>query len=110
MLVTVTANPLAVRIEDANGRLVQEIEFAKTGGAVAFLLGDAPVLGLGEGADQFDRRCANYRLINGQRDRLAELGTRVFSSFLLGMKGWALFNAAPHGGYDLRAETGIFTA
>ena len=34
MLVTVTANPLAVRIEDANGRLVQEIEFARTGGAV----------------------------------------------------------------------------
>jgi alpha-glucosidase (family GH31 glycosyl hydrolase) len=109
MFVAVTANPLAVRVEDANGRLVQEIEFAKTGGAVAFLLGDEPVLGLGEGADQFDRRGANYRLINGQRDRLAELGTRVFSPFLLGTKGWALFVAAPNGGFDLRGERGIFS-
>jgi alpha-glucosidase/alpha-D-xyloside xylohydrolase len=78
-------------------------------GAVSFLLGDAPVLGLGEGADQFDRRGANYRLINGQRDRLAELGTRIFSPFLLGTKGWALFVAAPQGGFNLRGERGIFS-
>ena len=109
LLVTVTENPLAVRIEDANGRLVQEIEFAKGDGAISFLLGDAPVLGLGEGADQFDRRGANYRLINGQRDRLAELGTRVFSSFLLGTQGWALFVAAPQGGFDLRGQRGVFS-
>jgi alpha-glucosidase (family GH31 glycosyl hydrolase) len=109
MSVTVTADPLAVRVEDAHGRLVQEIEFAKTSGAFSFPLGDAPVLGLGEGADQFDRRGANYRLINGQRDRLAELGTRIFSPFLLGTKGWALFVAAPSGGFDLRGERGIFS-
>ncbi len=109
MLVTVTENPLTVRIEDANGRLVQEIAFAKEDGAISFPLGDAPVLGLGEGADQFDRRGANYRLINGQRDRLAELGTRIFSPFLLGTKGWALFVAGPQGGFDLRGQRGVFT-
>ena len=109
MSVTVTANPLAVRIDDASGRLVQEIEFAKGDSAISFPLGDAPVLGLGEGADQFDRRGANYRLINGQRDRLAELGTRIFSPFLLGTKGWALFVAAPQGGFDLRGQRGVFS-
>jgi alpha-glucosidase/alpha-D-xyloside xylohydrolase len=108
MMVTVTANPLKVRVEDRKGRLVQELEFGERG-SISFLIGDAPVLGLGEGADQFDRRGANYRLINGQRDRLATLGTRVFSPFLLGTSGWALFIASPYGGIDLRGERGVFT-
>ena len=108
MLVTVTANPLKVRVADQKGRLVQELEFGERG-SISFLLGDGPVLGLGEGADQFDRRGANYRLINGQRDRLATLGTRVFSPFLLGTSGWAMFIASPYGGIDLRGERGVFT-
>ena len=66
----------------------------------------APVLGLGEGADQFDRRGVNYPLINGQRYRLAELGTRIFSPFLIGTEGWAMFVNAPPGGVDLRGERG----
>jgi alpha-glucosidase/alpha-D-xyloside xylohydrolase len=109
MLVTVSANPLAVRVEDANERLIQELEFADPNGVISFPLGDSPILGLGEGADQFDRRGANYPLINGQRDRLAELGTRIFSPFLIGTKGWALFVAAPYGSFDLRGVRGVFT-
>ena len=98
-----------MRVENAAGLLVQELQFAETNGTITFPLGDAPVLGLGEGADQFDRRGANYRLINGQVDRLGELGTRIFSPFLLGTKGWALLIGSPYGSIDLRGEKGIFT-
>src|SRR5215475_11513194 len=108
MLVTVKGNPLKVQVEDAKGRTVQELEFSASDGVISFPLGDGPVLGLGEGADQFDRRGANYRLINGQRDRLAELGTRIFSPFLLGTSGWAMFVGTPYGGFDLRDEDGVF--
>ncbi len=108
MLVTVTAKPLKVRVDDTYGRLVQELEFSDDG-TISFPLGNAPVLGLGEGADQFDRRGANYRVINGQRDRLATLGARIFSPFLLGTNGWALFVGTPAGGFDLRGDHGIFT-
>src|SRR5690242_9861467 len=47
LLVTVTANPVVVRIEDAQGRKVQDLEFAESGGQFSFTLGDGPVLGLG---------------------------------------------------------------
>lgn len=106
LLVTVTAMPLKIQVEDGKGRMVQELEYSDADGVINFPLGDSPVLGLGEGADQFDRRGANYRLINGQRDRLAELGTRVFSPFLLGTQGWALFFGTPYGSIDLRGERG----
>ena len=36
MFVTVTANPLTVRVEDAGGRLVQEFEFADFDGTISF--------------------------------------------------------------------------
>jgi alpha-glucosidase/alpha-D-xyloside xylohydrolase len=98
---------LAIRVDDAKGRVVQNLEFA-VDGTITFPLGNAPVLGMGEGADQFDRRGANYRVINGQRDRLAELGTRIFSPFLIGTSGWAMFIGTPNGGFDLREEKGAF--
>ena len=47
LFMTVSANPLTVRVEDAKGRKVQELEFAETGGQISFLIGDGPVLGLG---------------------------------------------------------------
>ncbi len=114
--VSVGGSPLTVRVENADGKLVQELQFADDG-SISFPLGDAPILGLGEGADQFDRRGANYRNINGQRDRLATLGTRIYSPILLGTNGWALFFASPYlpepgqrpkAGIDLSGDRGVF--
>src|SRR6202007_2072544 len=58
--VTINPKPLTVSIRGADGKLVQELAFQNsTDGAFTFLTA-APVLGLGEGAQQFDRRGALY--------------------------------------------------
>jgi alpha-glucosidase (family GH31 glycosyl hydrolase) len=108
--ITIQSEPLVVTVCRADGSLVQELAF--TGGAgtnlISFHTG-ASVLGLGEGGDQFDRRGYDFPLINGQRYKLAELGARCFSPFLIGTEGWAMFVSTPHGGFDLRSERGMFT-
>ena len=107
--VSVKPRPLTIEIRRADGTLAQELVFDDDGPTNFISFRTAgPVLGLGEGADQFDRRGANYPLINGQRYRLAELGARVFSPFLIGTEGWAMFLNAPAGGFDLRGERGVF--
>jgi alpha-glucosidase/alpha-D-xyloside xylohydrolase len=108
LYVTVSVNPLVVRVENPQGGLVQEIEF-ETNGVISFLSSDAPVFGLGEGADQFDRRGFDYPLRNGQSDRTAELGARVYSPFLVSTKGWSVFIGSPIGKIDLSRERGVFT-
>jgi alpha-glucosidase/alpha-D-xyloside xylohydrolase len=107
--VTLRPQPLAVTVRRKDGTPVQELAFGENSKtrSISFRAA-APVLGLGEGADQFDRRGTNYPLINGQRYRLPELGTRIFSPFVIGTEGWALFLAAPSGGVDLRGERGLF--
>ena len=107
--VSIKPNPLAITVLRSDGTRVQQLTFENSDGtnAIAFHTG-GPVLGLGEGAEQFDRRGSNYPLINGQRYRLAELGTRVFSPFLIGTEGWALLVAEPFGSVDLREVQGSF--
>src|SRR5262249_25650598 len=78
--VTVRPHPLSINVCRADGKLVQELIFGEDNQTNLILFRTAaPVLGLGEGAEQFDRRGVSYPLINGQRYRLAELGTRIFS-------------------------------
>ena len=58
--VTVKTQPRTVTVRRQDGKLVQELTFddtAATNAGVAFHT-DAPVLGLGEGAQQYDRRGA----------------------------------------------------
>ncbi len=60
--VSVKTQPLTVTVRRRDGKLVQELTFddgPATNAAIAFHT-DAPVLGLGEGAQQFDRRGALY--------------------------------------------------
>jgi alpha-glucosidase (family GH31 glycosyl hydrolase) len=104
---TIQPRPLTITVRRADGTLVQELAFNPAVGtnAISFRT-DATVLGLGEGGDQFDRRSNNFPLINGQRYKLAELGARAFSPFLIGTEGWGMFTAAPRGGFDLRGERG----
>src|SRR5262249_49024356 len=69
----------------------------------------APVLGLGEGGPQFDRRGAYHRLVNGQvAPLLATHGGTIPVPFLLGTDGWALFVHSPAGEFDLRRDPGRF--
>jgi alpha-glucosidase (family GH31 glycosyl hydrolase) len=104
---TIHGKPLTVTVRRADDSLVQELVFNAESGtnAVSFRT-DAPVLGLGEGGDQFDRRGFNFPLINGQRYKLAELGARAYSPFLIGTEGWGMFAASPRASFDLRGERG----
>ena len=108
--VAIQSQPLMVSVNRADGTLVQELAFNESAGTNLFSFRTgAPVFGLGEGGDQFDRRGTDFPLINGQRYKLAELGTRCFSPFLIGTEGWAMFVSAPDGSFDLRGGLGTFT-
>jgi alpha-glucosidase/alpha-D-xyloside xylohydrolase len=107
--VTVRARPLAVSVRGDDGRLVQELVFDEGApGAVAFRT-DALVLGLGEGAQQLDRRGARYPMEAswGGWNRPV-LGSVVPSPFLIGTDGWALLAHRPEGEFDLRDGKGRF--
>src|SRR5215471_20964665 len=53
--IKVASAPLTFEVRDLRGALVQHIQVADSG-SVTFHTGDAPLLGLGEGGPQFDRR------------------------------------------------------
>ncbi len=106
---TVTPNPLTVTIADRRSRMAQRLTLSSTSGEVAFALGGTPVLGLGEGGEQFDRRGGLYPLESGQGvPELAVIGARVPIPWLIGTAGWGLFFHLPFGGFDLRGEIGRF--
>jgi alpha-glucosidase/alpha-D-xyloside xylohydrolase len=107
--VVIRPGPLTVSVRDDRGKVVQELAVAEDDGTVTFRT-DAPVLGLGEGAKQFDRRGARYPMLNGQRAPfLATHGGTIPVPFLVGTDGWALFVRGPWGEFDLRDGRGRFT-
>src|SRR5262245_21660644 len=106
--VVVQAEPLTISVRDAKGKIVQELTIAEADGTVTFRT-EAPVLGLGEGAKQFDRRGALYPMLNGQRAPfLATHGGTIPLPFLIGTDGWALFVRGPWGEFDLREGRGRY--
>jgi alpha-glucosidase/alpha-D-xyloside xylohydrolase len=106
--VTIQAKPLTISVRDDKGKVVQELAIAEADGTVTFRT-DAPVLGLGEGAKQFDRRGARYPMLNGQRAPfLATHGGTIPVPFLIGTDGWALFVRGPWGEFDLSKSPGRF--
>ncbi len=76
--------------------------FDKDTGAITFALGGGPVLGLGEGGPQFDRRGATDRARNGQGGyQLRTHGGRVPVQWLVGTGGWAMFLHRPYCAFTL---------
>jgi alpha-glucosidase/alpha-D-xyloside xylohydrolase len=107
--VTVSADPLTIRIEANDGRLVQRLRVDAQAGSLAFDLGDGPVLGLGEGGPQFDRRGSVDRMRSGQGGyRLRTHGGRVPIPWLVGTSGWAMFIHRPYGSFDLTGGEGKY--
>jgi alpha-glucosidase/alpha-D-xyloside xylohydrolase len=73
-------------------------------------LGEGPILGLGEGGQQFDRRGSVDRMRSGQGGyRLSTHGGRVPVPWLIGTSGWAMFVHQPRGTFDLTGKDGIFS-
>jgi alpha-glucosidase (family GH31 glycosyl hydrolase) len=106
--VRVKLDPLTITLVGRSDKVVQELVFDDADGSMTFRTA-APVLGLGEGGPQFDRRGAYHRLVNGQvAPLLATHGGTIPVPFLLGTDGWALFVQSPWGEFDLRQERGRF--
>ena len=83
----------------AIGNGVQTLQLDAASGRLSFRTGDAPMLGLGEGGPQFDRRGSNVdRMRSGQGGyQLRTFGGRVPIPWLIGTGGWAMFIHMPYG-------------
>ncbi len=68
--VEITPLPLTVLVKNATGREIQKLVFDVTTGKVSFSVGDAPVLGMGEGGQQAGR---GSRPMGVQFDRRGKL-------------------------------------
>src|SRR5262249_10561360 len=107
--VAVSGNPLTFTITDAKGAPVQRISVGE-GAVVSFGTGNNPLLALGEGGPQFDRRGLSDTTRNGQGGyKLHTHGARVAIPWIIGTSGWAMFIHHPHGKFDLTGTEGKFT-
>ncbi|MGA8232361.1 MAG: TIM-barrel domain-containing protein [Candidatus Acidiferrales bacterium] len=107
--IQVTLDPLTVVITAADGAPVQTLHFDKDTGIVSFALGSGPILGMGQGGAQFDRRGNTDNMHPGQGGyKLHTHGARVPVPWLIGTSGWAMFFHAPFGTFDLTGSDGKF--
>jgi alpha-glucosidase (family GH31 glycosyl hydrolase) len=107
--VRVSREPLALAIENRKGETVQQVTVDQTTGVVSFVTGDSPLLGLGEGGPQFDRRGSTDTMVSGQGGyHLRTHGGRVPIPWLIGTAGWAMFFHQPFGTFDLAGPMARF--
>ena len=108
--VRISTDPLTFTIESvASGEQIQKIKVDEETGVVSFLTGDSPILGLGEGGPQFDRRGSTERMHSGQGGyKLATHGGRVPIPWLIGTAGWAMFIHQPFGTFDFTGPESKF--
>jgi len=66
LIVKISAAPLSFAIGSADQESAQQLTLDPDSGAVSFAAGDSPLLGLGEGGPQFDRRGDIDRMRSGQ--------------------------------------------
>ena len=109
--VSIDHNPLRIKVADIAGKPLQELRIDQDSGAVTFLLGDGPILGMGEGGPQFDRRGNLDSMRSGQGGyHLRTYGGRVPIQWLVGTSGWAMFVHQPLATFDLTGSEGRLTA
>lgn len=124
-ITSVTAGDLAVRftpspptfvIATKQGQEVQRLVLSADTPTLSFKLPGGPLLGLGEGGVQFDKRGSTDQMRNGQVTSrvdgysLAVNGTRAPVQWLVGTgDGWAMFIHQPYGTFDFKGPDGHFT-
>ncbi len=107
--VAFTPDPLAITVTTARGETVQHIAIDRETAVVSFSTGAAPVLGLGEGGPQFDRRGNTERMASGSGGyNLRNFGSRVPIPWLIGTGGWAMYIHQPYGRFDFTGELSKF--
>ena len=116
LFVRFTASPPTIHIETSARREVQRFTLDPVAPGVSFLLGDGPLLGLGEGGAGFDRKGTTDQMRNGQVTSQADgyglgiNGTRAPIQWLVSTgSGWGLFIHQPYGSFDLKGTEGKFT-
>jgi len=107
--IAVAPEPLAFTITAAEGKTVQRLRIEQGTGVVAFETGASPLLGLGEGGPQFDRRGSTDAMRNGQGGyELATHGARLPIPWIIGTEGWAMFIHQPFGTFDFTGAESRF--
>jgi alpha-glucosidase (family GH31 glycosyl hydrolase) len=107
--VAFTPDPLAIAVTTASGESVQRIAIDRETAVVSFSTGPAPILGLGEGGPQFDRRGNTERMASGSSGyNLRNFGSRVPIPWLIGTGGWAMYIHQPYGRFDFTGEQSKF--
>ncbi len=109
MKVLFSSRPLAFSITTLEGQTIQQLSIDEETSAVSFSTGDSPLLGLGEGGPQFDRRGSTDSMKSGQGGyQLATHGGRVPIPWLIGTNGWAMFFHQPFGTFDFTGAQSRF--
>jgi alpha-glucosidase/alpha-D-xyloside xylohydrolase len=102
-------DPLSFTISTASGAEVQTLSVDQATGVVSFATGESPLLGLGEGGPQFDRRGSVDTMVSGQGGyKLETHGGRVPIPWIIGTAGWAIFFHQPFGTFDFRGSQSKF--
>lgn len=109
MVIEVRRDPLTFAIEAIDGGPIQHIEVDGETGRVSFDTGPSPLLALGQGGPQFDRRGSVEAMRSGQGGyELATHGGRVPIPWLVGTAGWAMFVHQPFGTFDFSGARSLF--
>ena len=107
--VQVSPDPLTFTVTRPGGEEVQRLKVERETGVVSFITGEAPLLGLGEGGPQFDRRGSTDAMRSGQGGyKLGTHGGRVPIPWIIGTAGWAIFFHAPFGRFDFTGTESKF--
>jgi alpha-glucosidase (family GH31 glycosyl hydrolase) len=105
-----TSAPPSIHIDTLDGKPIQRLTLDPSSSDVSFLLGKGPLLGMGEGGPQFDRKGAIDRGRNGQGGyQLRTHGGRVPIQWLVGTEGWGMYIHQPLGAFDLTGGEGRLT-
>jgi alpha-glucosidase/alpha-D-xyloside xylohydrolase len=111
--VRLSTDPLMLLItsnESGRDRVVQRLRIDQKTGDLAFELGNGPLLGMGQGGPQFDRRGSTDQMRSGQGGyRLRTHGGRVPVQWMIGTEGWAMFIHQPYGTFDFTGKEGRMT-
>jgi alpha-glucosidase/alpha-D-xyloside xylohydrolase len=107
LVVRFVSNPPTIHIVKSDGTPIQKLTLDAEQPGLAFTLPKGPLLGLGEGGPQFDRKGSVDRMRNGQGGyQLRTHGGRVPIQWLVGTDGWGMFIHHPLGSFDFSGLEG----
>jgi len=109
LVVCFSPDPPTLLVETRDGKLIQRLTLNAVSSGMSFLLPKGPLLGLGQGGPQFDRKGTTDRMRNGQGGyHLRTHGGRAPIQWLVGTDGWGMFIHHPWGTFDFSGSSGKF--